>query len=48
MNEVSFGDRKSHPLVGTLPLEDAEIVLKSADILTYRVRANRDSEVVDI
>jgi len=48
VNELSFGDRKSHPPVGTLPLDDAEIVLKSTDIRTYRVRAARDSEVVDI
>ena len=48
MNEFSFCERKSHPQVGTLPLDDAEIVLKSADIRTYKVRANRDSEVVDI
>jgi len=48
VNQFSFGDRKSHPQVGTLPLDSAEIVLKSADIRTYRVRANRDGEVVDV
>jgi len=48
VNEFSFGDRKCHSEVGTLPLDDAEIVLTSADIETYRVRADRDSEVVDI
>jgi len=48
VNELSFGDRKSHPQVGTLPLDNAKIVLQSADIRTYRVRADRDSEVVDI
>ena len=48
MNEFSFGDRKCHPQVGTLPLNDAEIVLKSVDIRTYRDRADHDSEVVDI
>jgi len=48
VNEFSFGDRKSLPQNGTRPLDAAEIVLKSADIRTYRVRANRDGEVVDI
>ena len=48
MNEFSFGDRKSHPQVGTLSQNDAEIVLKSADIRTYRVQADRDDEVIDI
>jgi len=48
VNEFSFGDRKSNPLVGTLSLDATEIVLKSTDIRTYRVRAHRDSEVVDI
>jgi len=48
VNEFSFGDSKSHPQVGPLPLDAAEIVLKSADIPTYRVRANRDGEFVDI
>jgi len=48
VNEFSFGNRKSNPQIGTLPLDDAEIVLKSADIRTYRVRADRDGELVDI
>ena len=48
VNEFSLGDRKRHPQIGTLPLDAAAVVLKSADILTYRVRANRDGEVVDI
>jgi len=48
VNEFSFGDRKSHPQVGTLPLDDAEIVSKSVDIQTYSVRADCDGEVVDI
>ena len=48
MNEFSCGDRQSHPHVGTLSLDDAEIVLKSADIRTYRVRADRHGEVIDI
>ena len=48
MNEFSFGDRKGHPQVGTLCLDAAEIVLKSSDVRTYRVRADRDGEVVDI
>jgi len=33
-NEFGFGDRKSHPQVGTPSLDDAEKVLKSADIRT--------------
>jgi len=48
VNEFSFGDRKSHPQVGTPPLDDAEKVLKRADIRTNRVRADRYGEVVDI
>jgi len=32
VNEFSFGDRKSHPQIGTLPLDDAEKVLKRADV----------------
>jgi len=32
VNEFSFGDRKSHPQIGTPLLNDAEKVLKSADI----------------
>ena len=48
MNEFSFGERKSHPQVGTLPLDDAEIVSKSADSRTYRVGADCDGEVIDI
>jgi len=48
VNEFGFGDRKSHPQVSTPPLDDAEKVLKSADIRTNRVRANRYGEVVDI
>jgi len=48
VNEFSFGDRKSHPQLGTPPLDDAEKVLKSADIRTNRVRADRYGEVVDI
>ena len=47
MNEFGFGDGKGHPKVGTLPLDDAEIVLKSADVQAYRVRADCDGEVVD-
>ena len=41
-------DRESHPEIGTLPLDDAEIVLKRADTRTHRVRADPDGEVVDI
>jgi len=48
MNEFSFGDRKSHPQVGTLSLDATEIVLKSSDVRTHRVRADRDGAVVDI
>ena len=48
MNEFIFGDRKSHPQIGILPLDDAEIILKSADTRRYRVQADRDGEVVDI
>jgi len=48
LEEVTFGDGKRQPQVGTLPLDDAEGVLKSADIRTYRVQANCDGEVVDI
>jgi len=48
VNEFSFEDRKGHPQFGTLPLDDAEIVLNSADNRTYRVQANRDGEIVDI
>jgi len=48
VNEFSFGDRKSHPQVSPLSLDDAEIVLKSADIRTYKLRADGDGEVIDI
>jgi len=48
VNEFGFGDRKSHRQVGTLSLDATKIVLKSSDIGTYRVRADRDGEVVDI
>jgi len=37
VNEFSFGEGKGYPQVGTLPLDDAEIVLQSADIRMYRV-----------
>jgi len=48
VNEFRFGDRKSHLQVGTLSLDATEIVLKSSDVRTHRVRANRDGEVVNI
>ena len=48
VNEFSFGDSKSHPHVGTVSLNDAEIVLKSPDIRTYKVQVNRNGEVVEI
>jgi len=48
VNELSFGDGKGDPQVITLPLEDAEILLKSAEVQTYTVRAYRDGEVVDV
>jgi len=48
VNQFSFGDRKSHPQIGTLPLDDAEIILQSPDTRTYRVRADSHGEVVNI
>ena len=48
MDEFSFGDRKSYPQVGTQCLDAAKVVFKSSDIRTYRVRADRDGEVIDI
>jgi len=48
VNEYTFGDRKSHPQISTPPLDDAEKVLKSADIRTNRVRADRYGEVINI
>jgi len=48
VNEFSLGDGKSDPQVGHLPLDDAEMVLKSADVRTYGVRAERNDEVINI
>jgi len=48
VNEFSYGDRKSHPQIGTPPLDDGEKVLKSADIGTNRVLADCYGEVVNI
>jgi len=47
VHEFSFRDRTGHPQVSTLPLDDAEMVLKSPAIRTFRVRADRDGEIVD-
>jgi len=48
VNEFSLGEGKGHPQVGTLPLDDGEIVLKRVDIRTYRIRADGDGEIVNV